>query len=286
MLSYANGKYVLSDELSLPVLADPVGTFRGFRIFTAARTIGSKVFRLQDHIDRLFSSAEKVYMPLPYTKNELQEIIQETINRNSEREGDLLLEIIYSGGMAGETKLNTAGSAVLYILVIPLKTPPDEWYRNGIKLASFVYQRQWPEIKLLNYVAGVIAHQTVVKEHQAQEALFVSPYENKTVLEGTTFSFFIVKDDVVITHPLDGKILPGITRRVVLELAEKQGITVKEESFVYNDLKDMDEAFITSSTRNVVPVVKVDNITIGKGVPGEITKKLINAFCEYQANYS
>jgi len=285
MFSYANGKYVLSDELSLPVLQDPVGTFRGFRIFTAARTIGSKVFRLEDHIDRLFNSAEKVHMPLPHTEDELQAIIQETIEKNSDREGDLLLEIIYSGGMAGESKLNTAGSAVLYILVIPLKTPPDEWYEKGIKLASFAYQRQWPEIKLLNYVAGVIAHQTVVKEHQAQEALFISPDEKKTVLEGTTFSFFIVKDNTVITHPLDGKILPGITRRVVLELAEKQGIVVKQEDFSYADLKDANEAFITSSTRNVVPVFAIDDIVIGNGQVGETTKKLINAFSEHQANY-
>jgi len=104
-------------------------------------------------------------------------------------------------------------------------------------------------------------------------------------LEGTTFSFFIVKDNVVITHPLDDKILPGITRRVVLELAEKQGITVKQEHFSYADLKDANEAFITSSTRNVVPVFAVDDITIGNGQVGEITKKLINAFSEYQANY-
>lgn len=285
MFSYANGKYVLSDELSLPVLADPVGTFRGFRIFTAARTIGGKVFSLQDHVDRLFNSAEKIYMTLPHSKDELRGIIQETVSKNSDRQGDLLLEIIYSGGRAGENKLAPAGPAVLYILVLPFNALPDEWYSNGIKLASFAYQRQWPEIKLLNYVAGVIAHQTVVKEHQAQEALFVSPDEKKTVLEGATFSFFIVKDGVVSTHPLDGEILPGITRKVVLELAKKQGIEVKEDYFSYNDLEDVDEAFITSSTRNVVPTVGVDNTVIGKGAVGKTTKKLINAFSEYQTNY-
>lgn len=285
MLSYANGRYVPSNELSLPVLGDPVGTFRGFRIFTAARTIGDRVFRLDDHIERLFSSAEKLCMELSHSKDELQGIIEEIVSKNSSREGDLLLEIIYSGGEAGENKLAPKGPALLYILVLPLKPPPEKWYQEGINLASYPYQRQFPEVKLLNYVAGVVAHQTVVKRYQAQEALFVSPDDRRIVLEGTTFSFFAVRGGVVATHPLDGKILPGITRRVVLELAEQEGIEVKEDYFSYDDLKDVDEAFITSSTRNVVPVVKVDTAVVGNGIPGEITKKLMNVFSEYQENY-
>lgn len=288
MISYSNDQFVSTDELTLPVASDTIGTFRGFRIFTACRTLGQKVFCLDDHIERLFKSAEVICMELPHNRGQLRGIIEEVvdINRKESKEDDLLLEIMYSGGQAALNGVAPAGPAILYVVVFPLKLPPMLWYQEGITLASYPYQRQWPEVKLLNYVGAVIAHQTVVKKYGADEALFISPDDRQIVLEGTTFNFFIVKDGAIITHPLDGNILSGITRKVALELARKQSIPVKEDYFEFNDLKSADEAFITSSTRNVVPVVKIDDFMIGNGRPGEITKKLGRAFQEYQMDYS
>lgn len=297
MLSYANGKYIHTSALNLPVAKDIIGTIRGFRIFTACRTLGNKIFRLEDHIERLFNSAQAIYMELPHNKDRLREIIQATVAKNrkgqveqeeeigQKEKKDLLLEIIYSGGEAAPNGIRPAGLAVLYIAVFSLKLPPDNWYQEGIKLATYAYQRQWPEIKFLNYVGAVIAHQTVVKKYEADDALFISPHEKKIILEGTTFNFFIIKNGVIVTHPADGKILPGITRKVALELACQQGIKTKEDYFSLNDLLEVEEAFITSSTRNIVPVVRVDDIVIGSGQPGEITNKLARFFKEYQANY-
>ena len=286
MFSYANGKFISTDELALPVKEDLIGTFRGFRIFTACRTLpNGKIFRLEDHINRLFSSAKVIHMKLPHNKNELKEIIREVITKNNKESRELLLEIMYSGGKAASNGIAPAGETVLYILVLPLNLPSKEWYQQGIKLASFPYQRQWPEVKFLNYVGAVIAHQTVVKEYEADEVLFLSPDEKNIVLEGATFNFFIVKKGVVLTHALDGKILPGITRKVVLELAYKEGVEVREIDFSLNELAEMNEAFITSSTRNIVSVVRVDNIIIGNGKPGELTLKLAKIFKEYQINY-
>jgi branched-chain amino acid aminotransferase len=259
-----------------------LGTFRGFRIFTACRTIGQNVFRLEDHLERLFNSAKTIYMALPHSRQELKGIIQEILAKNQERKGELLLEIIYSGGGPNSSGLAPAGQADLYVLVLPLTLPSARWYEQGIKLASFPYQRQWPEVKLLNYLGGMIAHQTVVKKYQADEALFVSQDSHSVILEGTTFNFFIVKRQVLLTHPLDGKILPGITRKVALELAGKKGTPVKEDYFTLDDLRDVDEAFITSSTRNIVPVVKIDETIIGQGTPGPLTQALNQAFKEYQ----
>ncbi len=286
MLSYANGKFISTDELSLPVQKDLIGTFRGFRIFTACRTLpNGKIFRFEDHINRLFSSAKVIHMELPHNKNELKEIVREVITKNNKDNGELLLEIMYSGGKAASNGIAPVGETILYILVLPLNLPPEEWYQQGIKLASFPYQRQWPEIKFLNYVGAVIAHQTVVKKYGADEVLFLSPDEKNIVLEGTTFNFFVIKNGVVFTHALDGKILPGITRKVVLELAYKEGVEVKEINFSLNELAEMDEAFITSSTRNIVPVIRVDNIIIGNGKPGGLTLKLARIFKKYQINY-
>jgi branched-chain amino acid aminotransferase len=222
-------------------------------------------------------------MDLPQTRTELKKIVEETVSRN---DGDLLLEIIYSGGKANASGVAPAGSADLYIAVFPLKLPPERWYQGGVKLASYPYQRQWPEVKLLNYVGAVIAHQTVVKKFKANEALFLSPDKRQIVLEGTTFNFFIVCGNTVITHPLDGKILAGITRKIVLKLAKKiKGLKVKEGYFSYQNLPQANEAFLTSSTRNVVPVTKIDNIMIGKGKPGKVTQQLGEMFAEYLERY-
>ena len=285
-ISYANGQYVPTDQLTLPVAKDTIGTFRGYRIFTACRTLGEKVFYLDDHIDRLLHSAEIIYMDLPYDKSQMREIIKETVAKNREAsKDDILLEIMYSGGQAAANGVAPAGPAVLYIVVFPIKMPPESWYQQGMILATYPYQRQWAEVKLLNYVGGVIAHQTVVKKFGADEALFVSPDNSRTVLEGITFNFFVVCDGAIVTHPLDAKILPGITRKVILELAGQNSIEVKEDYFSYDDLRSVDEAFITSSTRNVVPVTRIDDFAIGNGQPGEVAKKMGATFQEYQANY-
>jgi branched-chain amino acid aminotransferase len=288
MLSYANGEYVSTEKLAIPIASDIVGTIRGYRIFTACRTIGNKVFHLDDHIDRLFNSASAIYMELSQTKAELKGLVEETVAKNRpEQNGDLLIEIIYSGGAVADNGVAPIGPADLYIVVFSLKSPPDRWYREGMKLASFPYQRQWPEVKLLNYVGAVLAHQTVVKKFGADQALFISPDEKKIVLEGTTFNFFIVRGNTVVTHPLDGRILEGITRKVLLQLIKQTpDVEIKEDYFSYDDLKTVDEAFIASSTRNVVPVVKVDDIVIGNGKPGVVTEKLGEVFKEYLKNYS
>ncbi|HIE29562.1 TPA: hypothetical protein EYP66_20015 [Candidatus Poribacteria bacterium] len=287
MLSYANGEYISTEKLAIPIASDIVGTIRGYRIFTACRTLGDKVFHLDDHIDRLFNSAGAIYMDLPQTKDELRGIVAETVAKNRQNQaGDMLLEIIYSGGVAADNGVAPIGPADLYIAVFPLKSPPDRWYREGMKLASYPYQRQWPEVKLLNYVGAVIAHQTVVKKFGADQALFITPDEKQIVLEGTTFNFFIVRRRTVTTHPLDGRILAGITRKVILQLAKQMtDIAIKEDYFVYNDLQSVDEAFIASSTRNIVPVVKIDDIVIGNGRPGVVTQNLSEVFKEYQNNY-
>jgi branched-subunit amino acid aminotransferase/4-amino-4-deoxychorismate lyase len=161
----------------------------------------------------------------------------------------------------------------------------EHFYQKGIALASYPYERQFASVKLLNYVGGVMAHQTVVKKHNAQDALFVSVNKPHYLLEGTTFNFSLVKDGVLYTHPFDGRVLAGITLTITGMLARRMGIPVKEERSPYESLKDADEAFITSSTRNVLPVVRVDDMVIGTGAPGKVTMLLMKSFDEYLACY-
>ena len=173
ILSYANGNYIPTETVSINVSGDMVGTFRGYRIFSACRTLNQgKVFRLEDHIERLFRSAEELAMKLPHNREGLRGLINNVVEKNRHH-GDLLLEIMYSGGKAAPSGVAPEGPAHVYVIVFPFTPPPDEWYIKGISLASFPYERQWANVKLLNYVGGVLAHQTVVKEYDANEALFV-----------------------------------------------------------------------------------------------------------------
>ena len=284
--SYARGSYVQTEQLALPFMDDILGTLRGYRIFTAARTVRGKVFHLDDHVNRLFDSAAEIYMEMPHTKEELKRVVEETVAKNNrETSGDLFVEILFSGGPADAIGVLPIGPAHLYIIVFPLKPRPESFYRDGISLAAYQYERQFPSVKLLNYVGGVIANQTVVKQHNAQDALFVSVSPPHYILEGTTFNFSLVSDGVLYTHPFDGAVLHGITLDITLKLAREKNILVKRERLPYEALRSADEAFITSVGRNIIPVIRVDDIVIGKGAPGAMTRSLMKAFEEYLAQY-
>ena len=284
--SYANGEYLLTDEVSINVSQDMLGTFRGYRIFTACRTLNNgNIFHLDNHIERLFYSAKKISMRLPHNPTTLKEIILRLVSKNVAA-GDILLQIMYSGGSPTPGTLAPKGAAHLYILAFPLTTPSDKWYQNGITLASFVYQRQWPEVKLLGYVGGVVAGQTVVKNHKADDALFISPLDHQTILEGTTFSIFSVNEDGhLMTPPLDGRILDGITRKILINLAQSNRLQLSETTITLNMLGEMKELFFVSSTKNVVPVVRVDRQLIGNGNPGQLTNHMGKLLKSYQKSY-
>ena len=285
--SYANGEFVLTNDLSINVSQDMLGTFRGYRIFTACRTLNKgNIFRLESHIERLRNSAQKLEMRLPHNAKQLREIIFELVNKNS-LAGDMLLQIMYSGGSPRPGTMVPNQPAHLYILASPLTPPPDLWYQDGISLASFVYQREWPEVKLLSYIGAVVANQTVVQRYRADDALFVSPLDNNTILEGTTFSIFIVdQHNHLLTPPLDGTILDGITRKVILDLAQANDIQVSEKPIMLTNLSAIKEMFFASSTRNVVPVVRVDKQIIGNGKPGYLTNHMGLLMKSYQDSYT
>lgn len=286
MISYARGTYVPTEQLAFPFMDDNLGTLRGYRIFTATRTVRGKVFHIDDHINRLYESAAEIYMETPHTKEELQSVIEKTVAKNSESvEGDLLIEILLSGGKGDSYGFIPIRAADLYVIALPLKVWPREFYEKGIALASYPYERQFPSVKLPNYVGGVIAHKTVVKQHNAQDALFVSSAAPHYILEGTTFNFSLISDGIFYTHPLDGAVLAGITLDIALKLAREKNILVKKELLPYEALRSTDEAFITSSTRGIMPVARVDDIVIGKGAPGPMTLLLMKAFEEYLGRY-
>ncbi len=154
-------------------------------------------------------------MQPPFPRNELRQLLCELVDKNFRLslKDDLLIDVIFSGGLEGSTMRQSQRGAYLYVATQKLEPWPQEYYENGISLATFVHQRTYPDIKLLNYVGAVLAHQTAVPEFKAHDVLFINPADRQTILEGSTFTVFFVNGrGEMVTPPLDGRILDSITR--------------------------------------------------------------------------
>jgi branched-chain amino acid aminotransferase len=288
MLSFQRDHFVNSEDLVFPYCDDISGTLRGYRIFTACGTVNGRIFRLEDHLNRLYDSAAKIYMQPPCSRAELTQILLDLVERNQrESSENQIIDIIFSGGLQGETMKQSGRGAHLYIVAQPMVTPPKDFYENGVTLATFSHQRMLPGVKLLNYIGAVIAHQTVVPKYNAYDTLFICPQDNKSILEGSTFSvFFVLRGGEIVTPPMDGRILDSVTRRVILELLNlNKEIPITEKPVTLDQFPDFEEAFLASTTRNVLPMVKLDDRVIGSGRPGPVTKKVMNILDEYVRSY-
>jgi branched-subunit amino acid aminotransferase/4-amino-4-deoxychorismate lyase len=289
IISYQRDHFVDTSDLTMPFIDDISGTIRGYRIFTACRTVNGKIFRLEDHLDRLYYSASSIHMMPPLNREQLREVLDKVVQRNREEgvSDDLVIDVVFSGGLAGTTMVQSGTGAHLYIAVDKLVPPPPEAYEKGVVLATFAHQRLCPDVKLLNYIGAVIAHQTAVPAQSAFDVLFTCPPNGKTILEGSTFSvFFVNGNGEVRTPPLDGRILGSITRRVLFDVAaETREFVIRETEISMDELSSFSEAFLASTTRNVVPIVRIDSQVLGAGVPGPVTRKVMRLVEDYVNNY-
>jgi branched-subunit amino acid aminotransferase/4-amino-4-deoxychorismate lyase len=273
----------------MPFLDDISGTIRGYRIFTACRTFGNKIFRLEDHLDRLYNSASSIYMKPPMGRESLRRLLQDLVDRNrkSGATTDLLIDIVFSGGLKGNSMRQSGNGAHLYIAVQELIPPSAECYEKGVTLATFPHMRMYPDVKLLNYMGAIMAHQTVVPIHDAYDVIFIYPADGRTILEGTTFTvFFVNSKGELLTPPLDGKILDSVTRRVVFEVIKRNGsINILETEIYLDQLAEFRESFMVSTTRNVLPVTRIDDKIIDSGKPGPVTSRVIDLVDAYVSEF-
>jgi branched-chain amino acid aminotransferase len=280
---------VETSELTFPFLDDIGGTIRGYRVFTACRTVNGKILRIEDHLQRLYRCAESIHMQPPMPKDRLRDLLGEVVQRNFAEFGpaDFRLEIIFSGGLNGETMKQSGKGAHLYVAVTPIARPPAELYETGVALATFPHLRMLPDVKLLNYVGAIVGHQTVVPEHNAYDVLYIDPSDRRTILEGSTFTiFFVDSAKTIVTPPLNGRILDSITRRILLEILEPRDDIKVRQTTVYTDLiPSMSEAFLASTTRDVLPVTRIDTTPIGSGETGPVTRTVMKLFADYLRSY-
>jgi len=272
-----DGQIVDSGEARVSVFDR--GFLYGDSVFEVFRTYGGVPFGQREHLERLQRSADRLMISMPVSVETLSSEVDATLDAAGE--GEWYVRVVVTRGTGPLTyDLSTAIAPLRVIIAAPVSVPPAEHYEQGIAVSLLHASRPTDDerasgAKASNYLANLLAvHEA--KQEGAQEALMLG--RRGQILEGASSNLFIVKDGKVRTPEIEPGILMGITRAAVLAAAAAEGIGVEEAEVRPEDLYGADEAFITSSIREVMPVVSADGRTIGSGVPGPVTKRLHEAY--------
>src|SRR5437588_2892724 len=266
---YISGQWVHPNEATISI--NDVAVLRGYSVFESLRTYHRRPFHMEEHLNRLYRSAEIIELDVPYSRNDIAVVVQEVIKHNSYKHATI--RILVTGGESEDGILAT-DKPVLAVLITPLGERDMERFARGYKVITTHLQRTSPEAKTTSYVAAVRALKEAERRNAA-DALFVN--EQGHVLEGTRSNFFVFRGDTLVT-PRNG-VLMGVTRNVVLELAYGR-FPIEERPILLDELPLVDEAFITSSSKEITPVVQIDDLVIGHGKPGPRTYELEQRFIE------
>jgi len=276
-LYYVNGEFVPASEARLPV--NDLSIVRGYGVFDYTRSYKGKPFKLHEHIVRLERSAAAIALTLPWSTAELTAIVQETFDRNGFP--DAGIRIVATGGPA-EDFMTPQGTPSLLVMITPIATSQAAAQEAGVKITTVEMDRVLPTVKSINYMSAIMAVEAAKKEG-AVEAIYRTA--DGLLTEGTRANLFVFKGDQLLTAEED--VLAGITRTVVLEIASDD-FEVVQGPISYHDIRTgaIDEVFITSSTKEILPVIQVDDLAVGTGRPGPKTQKLLALFHSYVDSYS
>ena len=266
---YVGGRWVHPHEATISI--NDVAVLRGYSAFEALRTYNQRPFHLDEHLTRLYRSAELIELEIPWTREYIAAIINEVIRRNNYKHA--AIRILVTGGES-EDSILPIGKPLLAVLISQLPERDMQRFAQGYKLITTAFQRTAPEAKTTNYLVAIRALKEAARRN-ATDALFVNKQDH--VLEATRSNFFIFRGDTLVT-PGKG-ILMGITRNVVLKLARGR-FHIEERPILLEELAQADEAFITSSSKEIMPVVQIDDVTIGKGESGPLTYELEQRFID------
>jgi branched-chain amino acid aminotransferase len=277
-LIYLDGEYVPAEKAAVSVFDH--GFLYGDGVFEGIRAYGGRVFRLEDHVRRLFDSAQAIMLCIPLSQEEMALAIRDTLRKNNLRDAYIRPIVTRGYGDLGLDPLKCRKPTVIIVAV--------EWgamygslYEVGLTAISVSVRRNAPDalppnIKSLNYLNNILA-KIEANVKGGNEAIILDAQGR--ISEGSGDNIFVVKNNKIYTpHTLNN--LKGITREAVLELAEKYGIEVIETDLGLFDLYTGDEVFVTGTAAEVAPVTKIDGRIIGSGKPGQITKELMVAFRE------
>lgn len=274
---YLDGQFVTKSKAVVSVFDH--GFLYGDGIFEGIRSYSGNVYRLKEHIKRLYESAKSILLSIPLTPQEMEAAVVETLRRN--KFADAYIRLVVSRG-AGDLGLDPQSCPTASVIIIAeqLKLFPQEFYDEGLKMVTVPTRRNSPDalnpkIKSLNYLNSVLVKIEAARAG-VMEALMLN--HEGYVTEGSGDNVFIVKDGKVVTPPTYLGALEGITRNAIIEICQKQGIPCEEKPFTRHDVYVADEVFLTGTAAEVIPVIDVDGREIGDGKPGSMTGFLIQEF--------
>ncbi len=279
MKIYINGKYYNENDAKVSVFDH--GLLYGDGVFEGIRIYNGKVFKLKEHIDRLYQSAKAIFLEIPMRKEDMESEVLEAVKINEKENGYIRLILTRGEGPLGIDP-TPCKKATVIIIVADIQLYPAEYYKSGIEIVTASHRRipsdcLDPRIKSLNYLNNVMA-KLGARQAGCLEAVMLN--KEGFVAECTGDNIFIVKNNELFTPASYHGSLDGITMRAVIEIAESLGIGTHETSLTCYDLCNADECFMTGTGAEIIPVIKIDGRIVGDGKPGTITGKLINGFKE------
>ncbi len=275
---WINGK--LFDKADAKISVYDHGLLYGDGVFEGIRVYHGKVFRLKEHMERLYDSAKSIALEIPMGRDDLTRAVEETVRVNEKRDGYIRLLVTRGTGSLGLDPRKC--DCQIIIIVDDISLYPQELYENGLEIITAATMRSHPaalnpRTKSLNYLNSILAKIEAIRGG-CLEALMLN--HKGEVAECTGDNVFLLKHGELRTPPIDAGILEGVTRDAVIELAKKAGMVVKEMALTRHDVFTAEELFLTGTAAEIIPVVKCDGRVIGSGKPGPVTKRLRELFKE------
>jgi branched-chain amino acid aminotransferase len=274
---YISGKFFPQEDAKISVFDH--GLLYGDGVFEGLRSYRGKVFRLDEHIRRLYESAKAIWLEIPMSPEEMREAVNESVRTNKIDDGYIRLVVTRGAGTLGLDP-NRCSNPQVIIIADAIALYPKELYEKGLDIVTVSVQRNHPaalspRIKSLNYLNNILAK---IEGIQAGciEALMLN--HKGEVAECTGDNIFVVRHGILQTPPLEAGILEGVTRDAVIEVALEAGIEVRELPHTKHDVYIADECFLTGTAAEIIPVVRVDSRVIGSGKPGPMTRDLEKRF--------
>ena len=280
MLIYIDGEFLPKAEAKVSVFDH--GLLYGDGVFEGIRSYNGRVFKLDEHLERLYDSAKSIMLQIPIPIETMKETVLETLRRNHLTEAYIRLIVTRGVGDLGLDPDKCPKPSII-IIADKIVLYPQKFYEDGLEIVTASVRRNYaeainPRIKSLNYLNNILA-KIEGKQAGAEEVLMLNV--EGYVVECSGDNIFWIKNEILVTPPVHMGILEGVTRNSVINLARDAGIHVEERVFTRHDLYIADECFLTGTAAEVIPVVKIDRRAIGDGQPGKITQRLISAFRQY-----
>lgn len=277
--TFINGKFVSSRNAKISI--DDAGFLYGDGLFETLRGYKGKPFKLDEHIARLLASLKQLRYNPHFDKTYIKSVVYELVSKNKLSQTDAYIKIIVTRSRYGERfHYDLQIKPNLIIIAKKLDPYPDNYYKNGIKIATSDLKRSATgsdlyKFKLLNYFENIYVRNEAYCK-QSLEGIFLT--RDRLVLEGSMSNIFYVKNGAVFTPPLTQNILPGITRQVVINLCRENNIKVSERRIHYFDIIKADEIFLTNSVMEIMPVKEIDIYKVESKIPGSVTCKLLELY--------